>query len=212
MKCILLQAPGEILEGEKELSLLGFDYTSYPTSQQVDQLLDKRYEEFSSFLGVHPQGCDKPYVRSLRISFARMLLDPQFNDDDLIIFGESDATPIIEEPTLRNFMEKNLREHPETDVFRLFHELTDYPAGSSISPNQLTLEPYNTDWYTRGTPYVWGTHALVIPREKREKIARIFLEYRLPIDTALEAASGAGEINMMITGINLFYQKPRTAP
>ena len=38
------------------------------------------------FFGVHAEAWDKPYVRSLRISFASMIMDPQFNEDDLIIF------------------------------------------------------------------------------------------------------------------------------
>lgn len=95
MKCVLLQASGEILEGSAELKELGYQAASYPVSQRVEELQDTRCDEFTDFLGVHAEACDKPHVRSLRISFASMIMDPQFNEDDLIIFGESDAAPVI---------------------------------------------------------------------------------------------------------------------
>ena len=42
MKCVLLQATGEILEGSAELKELGYQAASYPVSQRVVDLQDTR--------------------------------------------------------------------------------------------------------------------------------------------------------------------------
>lgn len=210
MKCIFLTAPGEILEGKPELEQLGYTVASYPTSQKVEALDDSRYGEFTSFLGYHPEACDKPYVRSLRISFATMLQDSRFADEDLIIFGESDATPTVDAATLHRTLQDLLARHPEADVIRLFHDLSWSAPGEPPPEGDIPFEHFATSWHTSGIPYVWGTHALVVPVAKREKVARVFSSYRLPIDTALEAANGNGELHVLVARYNCFYQKPRT--
>lgn len=210
MKCVLLQAPGETLEGLAEMNGLGFECQAYPVSQEVGLLRDTRYEDFARFMGRIPGWLDKPAARSLRVSFAKMLTDPAFADDDLIIFGESDATPTVAAEILRPVIEKELRLHPETDVFRPFLELATVPSHAPDQPFQLMFEPLHTASRTRDSVYVWGTHALVIPAKSRRKIADIFLDWRLPIDNALEAACAEGKLNMRVCRHNLFYQKPRT--
>ncbi len=210
MKCILLQAPGETLEGLSELNRLGFSAEAYPTSQDVHLLRDTRYEDFASFMGRVPEWLDKPYARSLRVSFAKMLLDPAFDDEDFIIFGESDATPTVDAATLRPVLEEELRQHPDTDVFRLFYELATVPSAPPSDPAHLRFEQLRTSCCTRDSIYVWGTHALVIPAKSRRKVADIFLNWRLPIDNALEAACAEGKLTMRVCRHNLFYQKPRT--
>ncbi len=211
MKCILLQAPGETLEGFSELNRLGFTTKAYPTSQDVHLLRDTRYEDFASFMGRIPEWLDKPYARSLRVSFAKMLLDPAFDGDDFIIFGESDATPTVDAATLRPVLEEELRQHPDTDVFRLFFELSAVPAPQLGKPAHLDFEPFRTSSCTRNSAYVWGTHALVIPVKSRRKVADIFLNWRLPIDNALEVACAEGTLKMRVCRRNIFYQKPRTS-
>ncbi len=210
MKCVILQAPGETLEGLAELNKLGYSVQAYPVSQEVHLLRDSRYEDFASFMGRVPEWLDKPYARSLRISFAKMLLDPVFAGDDLIIFGESDATPTVDAATLRRVMEEELRCHPETDVFRPFFELASVPSQPPSRPDHLMFDALHTGSVTLGSPYVWGTHALIIPARSRRKVADIFLDYRLPIDNALEAACAEGRLSMRVCRHNLFYQKPRT--
>lgn len=210
MKCILLCAPGEVLEGSSELDSLGYHYQAYPTTQAVEILEDTRDEEFASFLGARPESCDKPYVRSLRASFSSMLQDSQFDDEEYVIFGESDATPIIAAQRLATIIERWVEQYPDVDVFRLFHDLSNAPSDlPSITQDEFkhyVSNPMGT-WCT---PYVWGTHALIIPCKKREKIAQLFLSCRLPIDTTLEVAQARGEINIMVAEYNFFYQKPRT--
>lgn len=209
MKCIFLTAPGESLEGAAELKKLGYSVEPYPTSQKVEKLDDSRYEEFTPFMGYHPESRDRPYVRSLRISFATMLLDPQFDADDLIIFGESDATPVVAAETLRPVLEKMIKDHPDVDIFRPFYSISWNP--SNPPTGTIGFGPFMVSDHAINDPHAWGTHALVIPAAKRKKIAHIFSSYRLPIDTALEAASANGELNMMVANHNCFYQKPRTS-
>lgn len=208
MKCILLCAPGEILEGKSEWLALGYDAKCYPTTQDVSSLRDERDNEWTSFLGFRPEACDRPYVRSLRASFIRMLCDPAFAKDDFILFGESDATPVIGARALESSLRELLHQQPEIDVVRLFHELTYSPE--NLQGTKPLFEPYLTGPRTRSNPSVWGTHALVIPARSRQKIANLFAACRLPTDTCLEAAGSRGEIVMMVARDNWFYQKPRT--
>lgn len=208
MKCVFLTAPGECLEGAAELKELGYAVQSYPTSQEVEKLDDSRYDEFTRFLGYHPESRDRPYVRSLRISFASMLRDPAFADDDFIIFGESDSTPIVPADQLRPVLEEMMQKHPEIDIFRPFYSISWAPSNPPTA--KINFVPFATSNHALNDPHVWGTHALVIPVAKREKVARIFSTYRLPIDTALEAASSLGELKMLVANHNCFYQKPRT--
>lgn len=210
MKCIILQAPGETLEGLAEFQKMGFSVQSYPVSQEVHLLRDTRSDEFRSFMGVDIASLDKPYARSLRISFAKMLLDPAFADDDYIIFGESDATPTVKADVLKPIMEKELAEHPETDVFRLHLEVSHSPSDEPSCPQHLQFETLSPAPHTRDSVYVWGTHALVIPARSRKKVAEIFMNWQLPIDCAIEAACSEEKLTMRFSRHNLFYQKPRT--
>lgn len=210
MTCVLLCAPGETLEGRDELQTLGFDTRAYPVSQEVDLLRDSRDAELVEFMGGAIDSLDKPGVRSLRVSFAKMLLDPAFECDDCVIFGESDATPVVEASTLRPVMEAELRSHPEADVFRLYLEVADQPSRPPDHPDHLRFETWQPTPHTLNGAFVWGTHALVIPARSRRKVAEIFLNWRLPIDNALEAASAERLITVRYCRHNLFYQKPRT--
>lgn len=210
MKCVFLQAPGETLEGLAECTRLGFTVQAYPVSQEVHLLRDTRYEEFVRFMRGDFAHLDKPCARSLRVSFAKMVLDPAFAEDDFIIFGESDATPIVKAEVLKRIVEAELQEHPETDVFRLFFELSDQPSEEPNAPRHLMFETLCPTPQTRYHPHVWGTHALIIPARCRQKVADIFLDYRLPIDNALEVACSEKRLTMRFCRHNLFYQKPRT--
>ena len=210
MKCVFLIAPNENMEGQTELEHLGYEISHYPVSPEQN-LTDTREDEFTSFLGRAPATCERRHVRSLRQSFANMLLDPSWDDDDLIIFGESDSTPLIDAFTLSKIVRQELENHPETDLIRLFHRLQTNPV--SIPPNieQPTFEPYRTGEKTLHNSYVWGTHALIVPARSRRKVAELFISCRLPIDTTLEMAQSNNELNIRIAKHDYFYQKKRTA-
>jgi|GEM_PF-5960949 len=150
------------------------------------------------------------HVRSLRASFIQMLCHFSEEKEDLVIFGESDACPVMEANRIKTALQRELAQHPETDVFRLFHDAqwsrpTDIPKKDPIM-----FDDFQTGSKDANNPYVWGTHALVIPSKSRAKVARIFADYRLPIDIALEAANTRGELKIRHTTINPFYQKKRT--
>lgn len=211
MKCVFLQTPGETMEGLVEMDKLGYESVAYPSTQDTGSLRDTRYAEFASFLGRVPDWTDTPKVRSLRVSFARMLLDPAFEDDDFIIFGESDSTPTVEASVLRRAVEEEFLRHPEVDILRPFLELAIGPSLPPSCPAHLRFEPLRTSLRTLDSPYVWGMHAVIIPVRSRRKIADLFLDWRLPIDTTMEVACSEGKISMRITPHNLFYQKPRTS-
>lgn len=211
MKCILLLSPGEILEGEQELKVLGYEPESYPSTQLTDQLTDTVDEELAPFFIRTIESYDSPYVRSLRSSFSRMITDPRFLGDDFIIFGESDCTPVSPADEIKKSVEKAIREYPDADVFRLFHDSVSFsPPPPAKDEDIFSFEPLDTRERTRGTNYVWGMHALVIPAKSREKVAKIFTTYRLPIDNALEVAQNRGELKIMVTKDIHFYQKKRT--
>lgn len=211
MTCVLLQAPGESLEGLAELEAHGFCARAYPVSQEVDLLRDEHAAKLTEFMGGAIGHLDKPYARSLRVSFARMLLDPAFADDDYVIFGESDATPVVDAATLRPVIEEELRQHPEADVFRLFLELSDQPSRPPELPGHFRFETLLPTPHTRGCVFVWGTHALVIPARSRQKVAGLFLNWCLPIDNTLEAACAERLLTLRYCRHNLFYQKPRSS-
>ncbi len=210
MKCVFLIAPHENMEGQSALEHLGNRIVHYPVTPE-QHLTDERDQEFTSFLGRPPATSERRHVRSLRQSFANMLLDPSWDDDDCIIFGESDSTPLIDAATLSGIVRQELRDHPEADVIRLFHRLQTNPALVPPHIGQPAFEPYRTGNKTLHTPYVWGTHALIIPARSRRKVAELFTTCRLPIDTTLEMAQSKNELNIRVSLHDYFYQKKRTA-
>lgn len=180
MRCILLTAPGEDIEERTELEELGYSAASYPVSREAGK------DECADCPGIHTGSHDKPRICARGLSFASMILDPQFREDDLIIFGESGAIPVIRSEKLRPVLEELVRSHPEADAFRLSH-----PAQASDSACG------------------WNAHVLVIPVAKREKAARIFSSGHLPTDTVPGTADSNGTLCIMETKHNYFYQTPR---
>lgn len=210
MKCVLIVSPGENLEGASELHRMGYKIEPYPSTQDLSALTDLESEESARFLG-SPLGSQevRPHVRSLRASFVRLLRDHQYDDNDLIILGESDTCPQISSARLEQAMKKELAEHPETDVFRLFHCWSTNTEAAPPQEGEISFEDFRTGPHHAGNAYVWGTHALVVPASKREKLAAVFADYRLPTDIALEAAHSNGELKVRVARHNLFYQHPR---
>lgn len=212
LRCALLLTRGEILEAEADIGCLGYAVEGYPSTQDTSCLRDSVPCGQLDYFMSRWRDLNTPYVRSLRSSFARMLTDLRWDGDDFIIFGESDATPVTEAAALRQALERELAEHPETDVFRLFHHKTVAAEEKPTAPEQFLFSPYLTASRTKGSLYVWGTHAIVVPAASRRKVAKLFLDNMLPIDNALEMAASRGELNVRVAGYNHFYQRPRTRP
>lgn len=209
MKCFILATPGEHLEGAAAFHRLGYQTDLVPSTQDLTSLTDEREEEWIPYLNCHPATTERRHVRSLRASFIRMLRSTSVENDDMLIFGESDACPVVPASRIREALQSDMAAHPKTDVFRLFHH-AEWSCPRDVPENiPVSFEQFITGNTDANTPYVWGTHALVIPAKSREKVARIFAAYRLPIDIALEAANSNGELNIRTASHNLFYQKPR---
>ncbi len=209
LRCLLLLSEGEILEGFEELRDSGFMPVAYPSTQDTSSLTDVDEKESARYLGRNPAFVERRHVRSLRASFIRLLRDHRFDDDDMVIFGESDACPEVGEAKLKSALIRELSEHPETDVFRLFHHSACQAGSGPANDDELIFEEFKTASRDPDTPYVWGTHAMVIPARSRERVARVFADYRLPTDIALGASVNSGKLHIRTAQHNLFYQKKR---
>ena len=210
MKCVLIISSGEMAEGASELHRMGYELELYPSTRDLSSLKDTREKESAAFIGRDPCSAERSHVRSLRASFIRMLEDRRYAGNDLIIFGESDAVPMVASSRLEAALRKEMKEHPETDIFRLFHHAVWSPQGNPFESDELLFEDFKTGKTDFNTPYVWGTHAMVIPSCKREKVIQVFADYRLPTYIALEAANSNGELHIRVARHNLFYQHERT--
>ncbi|WP_295874790.1 hypothetical protein [uncultured Akkermansia sp.] len=212
LRCVFLLTSGEALVAERELECQGYAVEGYPCTQDVSTLRDCVPVKELDFFMPRWRDLNTPYVRSLRCSYARMLMDPRWEGDDFIIFGESDAAAVTEAAVLRKALEREMEEHPETDVFRLHHHVTLAAGEKPGRPEQFLFSPYQTASRTKASLYVWGMHALVIPAASRAKVAKVFLDNMLPIDNALEMASSRGELNVRVADHNHFYQQHRLYP
>lgn len=210
MKCILIVSPGEKSEGASELHRLGYELELYPSTQDLSALRDSREEESAAYLRRPPASAERSHVRSLRASFIRLLEDRRYAGNDLVIFGESDAVPMVASSRLETALRKEMEEHPETDMFRLFHHAVWSPQGAPAESDEILFEDFKTGKTDANTSYVWGTHALVVPSDRRSRVARVFADYRLPTDIALEAANNHGDLKIRVARHNLFYQHGRT--
>lgn len=209
LRCLLILSAGETIEGFEELQRSGFIPVAYPSTQDLSSLTDAAEQESAKYLGRNPAFVERRHVRSLRASFIRLLRDHRFDDDDMVIFGESDACPEVGEAKLKSALIRELSEHPETDVFRLFHHSACQAGSGPANDDELIFEEFKTASRDPDTPYVWGTHAMVIPARSRERVARVFADYRLPTDIALGASVNSGKLHIRTAQHNLFYQKKR---
>lgn len=210
MKCVLIVSPGEKAEGASELHRMGYELELYPSTCDLSSLRDTREEESASYLGRSPASAERSHVRSLRASFIRLLEDRRYAGSDLVIFGESDAVPMVDSTRLETALRREMKEHPETDIFRVFHHAVWSPQGAPAESDEILFEEFKTGKTDANTSYVWGTHALVIPSARRARVARVFADYRLPTDIALEAANSHGDLKIRVARHNLFYQHGRS--
>lgn len=212
LRCVFLLTSGEALVAGRELECQGYAVEGYPCTQDISSLRDCVPVKELDFFMPRWRDLNTPYVRSLRSSYARMLMDPRWEGDDFIIFGESDAAPVTEAAVLRKALEREMAAHPETDVFRLHHHVALAAGEKPGRPEQFLFSPYQTASRTKASLYVWGMHALVIPAASRAKVAKVFLDNMLPIDNAMEMAASRGELKVRVADYNHFYQQHRLYP
>lgn len=214
MKCVLIVSPGEKSEGASELHRMGYELELYPSTADLSPLRDAREEESASYLGRSPASAERSHVRSLRASFIRLLEDRNYAGSDLIIFGESDAVPMVASSRLETALRKEMKEHPETDIFRLFHHAVWSPQGAPGESDEILFEDFKTGKTDANTSYVWGTHALVIPAARRPRVARVLpitgcrliLPWRLP--TAMETSRSVWPATICFTSTNGLSRGP----
>ena len=84
LHCLLLQTPGELLEGEKDFLRLGYAVEAFPSMQDASSLDDPEPEELPLH-GYAPgwRPAALPEVRSRAPSVERMLADPRWQKEDL---------------------------------------------------------------------------------------------------------------------------------
>lgn len=212
LHCLLLQTPGELLEGEKDFLRLGYAVEAFPSMQDASCLDDAEPEELP--LRAYAPGWrhgDLLVVRSRRASLVRMFADPRWQKEDFLIFGESDAVPLVEAATLRAALEKELNAHPETHLLRLFHHKAHSPNDPRNVVASLRFSAFQPGRErSKASLYVSGLHAFVVPSVHRKKVADVLCHTPLPPDRALELAAARGMLNIRVAESNLFYQKPRT--
>ena len=211
MKCVLIVSSGEMAEGASELHRMGYELELYPSTRDLSSLKDTREKESAAFIGREPCSAERSHVRSLRASFIQVLEDRRYAGNDLIIFGESDAVPMVASSRLEAALRKRWRSTRK----RIFSDSLSpcrqpSPQGNPFESDELLFEDFKTGGTDSNTAYVWGTHAMVIPSCKRKKVIQVFADYRLPTDVALEAANSSGELNIRVARHNLFYQHERT--
>lgn len=213
LKCVILTSPGEVVEGARKAMRLGYEVDIYPTTQDTSALTDSLYNESADYINRPPESAERPHVRSLRASFIRVLNDPRYQGNEDLIICESDAVPTMPAHKLRSLVQAVIGEHPEIDVIRPFHELTvhDCILDEEVSQDvEFSRMPCYKE-HDSCTAENWGTHALIVPCQSREKLAKIFADYRLPTDVALSIANGRDELVVYSCSHDLFYQKKRVA-
>lgn len=209
LKCKLIAAPGESIEA---LGLAdapeGYEYELFPSDQSARGLVDTYdQDELSAWLGIKVPIADKPRVRALRASWA-VLLDQSIEEDEFVIFGESDAVPVLSADHVKALVTTVFDKHPDVDVIRLFndHSSNRYKEGDSLQPKVWSG---NKD-KARYEDCMFGTHALIIRRKARARLANYLRMVRLPADTLLEWMTGQKLLKVVSFGTNIFYQAPRT--
>lgn len=131
LHCLLLQTPGELLEGEKDFLRLGYAVEAFPSMQDASCLDDAEPEELPLHAyapgwrhGDLPGGPLPPCLSSTDACRSPLAEGR---------FGASDAVPLVEATTLRDALEKELNAHPETHLLRFFHSLSAQSSFSRIT-------------------------------------------------------------------------------
>lgn len=214
MNCYFIKAPGEIIEANELIvrKKYGYNIIKFDSTQTDEELCDTSESilEANKFLEpvMHAIKADKPYVRALRNSWVRMLRE-HIDAPLYTIFGESDAVPAIEANQLEAMLTSAFIKFPDAEVVRIFidHTDTSYTPGEAVVFSKWEQTNTGKSAYTKEK---FGTHALIIHPESRQKLIDAIKTTTLPVDTLLEYLSDKGELNVVSANKNLFYQKTRT--
>lgn len=212
LKCVFIINQGEVAEGAMRALQLGYEVELFPVEHNLVCLTDLYYDESFEYIGRSPESTERSHVRSLRASYIKALRCKRYAGQDNIIFCESDAVPLLPATELYKLIEEVRAQHSDIDIYRMFYasvwekmpiSIPKLPKGSRFDPMEKFPE---RDPCTR---QYWGTHALLIPTKSREKMARIFSDYRMPTDVAVVFAQSRDMAKVYITSHNFFVQLHR---
>lgn len=205
MKLVLLTAPGEVVRFKKELVGMGYEVIEYPVSNDISVITDSRKKELydrvqkvSSFMPLSPKELSR------KAAFIKMLLDPAFEHDEYIIFGEHNVHTIFNAETNKNIIKDSIKKYKDSDVFRLFCDNSKYyRLDTGVKYSFLNyLNALNNDKSVATD----GHYAYVIPCRSRKKIANALMANGLNIENTLEIATRLQEINAYVSNENVFKE------
>lgn len=134
------------------------------------------------------------------------MLEKYIDLPDDTIFGESDihAYSSFDYADIRN---------DTYDVYRLYFTIDTSKECVNKPKNIYLLNAYDLFQNWRQYSLNWnkihcGTHALIIPKNKREKIIQVYKNYKEPTDIALVKAVQDKYIKMGVLNYNAFTQYP----
>lgn len=140
----------------------------------------------------------------------RLMLEQNMHLPDDTIFGESDLHQTAQ------FDYNSIPWDQDYDIYRpyLFLDWTSKPMSqeeekpiwSDLKKIIQDLAHLPDNWVTQ--KYKYGTHALIIPKNKRHKVIKAFSEYKQPSDNVLLNCVKANELKMAVLNYNAFSQWP----
>lgn len=147
---------------------------------------------------------------SLRKTFIKMLQD-HINEPDDTLFGESDVYPSAE------FDWDSIPWDAGYDILRPYKTVIIDGYKTVNKPEKVEWMP--ASWYFRQQEFPspeWfkshcGTHALIIPKNKREKIIELFKSKNDHIDMVLLHGIVMEGLNMAVLNYNAFGQMKHTS-
>lgn len=210
LRCKLITAPGECIEALNiEYAPEGYTYEVFPSDQSAQGLVDTYDQaDTESWLRTKVAVADMAYARALRSSWAA-LLEASTDDDEYTVFGESDAVPTLPASQVKELVDVIFKAHPKVDVIRLFcNQLAEpHVPGSNV---EYTVWNVGKD-HSKYTNDVFGTHALIIRKKARARLASYLRTVCMPSDTLLEWMASRGLLEVVTLKSNVFYQHTRTA-
>lgn len=221
MKLIIIANPGDTIPGFQIMKDLGYTPEIFPASKVFSDLIDSREYDSRQYLSSircsrTPQGVENmhPHSRPLRSSWIKLLTYPELENQEDIIFCESDALPQVHAEDLKKDINNILYDHPDVDVIKPYFTLSNNtPIDQAVVYNYSDYAWNLMEQRRPKSPLMYyGTHALYIPCSKRKKIAKYFQELRLPVDEALCCELMYGNLKIVNCTKNLFIQTKHISP
>lgn len=192
---ILINCVGEQIYGKEYLS--DYNIIKYPALPKVGLLrnLIKNEKPDNQLIAAD----------SLRRTFIKMLQD-HINEPDDTLFGESDVYPSAE------FDWDNIPWDAGYDIIRPYKTVIVDGYKTVSKPEKVEWMP--ASWYFIQQKFpspAWfkshcGAHALIIPKNKREKIIELFQSKNDHIDMLLVHGVATRRLNMAVLNYNAFGQ------